>query len=312
MNHAYQGEVCGGLGSQIQPRASQYPLFLHAQHAAAENYQAILLVADDTNVFIVRLSLSSAIKCEGFIRRRTLKARVRMIDIPKISAALGHEVCSALPGLHAWTGCDTISALASQGKMKVLKIEWENQKCRDAFFSLGASWNLPQDVFNHIQEFTCQLYSKNTKICGVNVLRCNMVCARKRDVESGQPRQARTHDDSTHLVPVTKLLSGGAAVIQMIVIMKMINVRTCINKKKFPYIETTHLFRFHSAWRFALKRTRHSHRVQHMTLPISRPFHRTCTSCFGLRAKHNILEDIFPVSQTPDQVRPGFIFKFKL
>ncbi len=160
-------------------------LFLHAQHAAAENYQAIVLVADDTDVFIICLGLSSAIKSKVFIRRGT-KARVRMIDITKIAAALGHEVCSALPGLHAWTGCDTISALASQGKMKGLQIVRTNQIFRNAFVSLGASWNLTQDVFNQIQEFTCLLYSKNTKICGVNDLRYNMFCARKGDVESGQ------------------------------------------------------------------------------------------------------------------------------
>ena len=48
----------------------------------------------------------------------------------------------------------------------------ENQKCRYAFVSLRALWNLPQDVFHQIQESTCQLYSININICGVINLCC--------------------------------------------------------------------------------------------------------------------------------------------
>ena len=157
---------------------------MHAHHAARK-YQSLVFVADDTGVFIICLSLSSSIHSNIYVRRGT-KSRVRLVDITKLSEALGSEVCAALPGLHSWTGCDTVSALANQGKMKALNIVQQNPKYRGAFSSLGDAWTLAPDVFKHIQEFTCQLYCRNTKIVEVNDLRYQMFCAKKGDIESGQ------------------------------------------------------------------------------------------------------------------------------
>src|SRR5207244_2611945 len=134
---------------------------LHAKHAA-EHYPHILCIADDTDVFIICLALSRHINSKIFIRRGT-KARVRLVDVDKLAAAVGEEMCSALLGLHPWTGCDTVSTLAGQGKVKALKILMKSPKFTNVFASLGTSWNLSDDSFNTIQEFTCQLYCSNTK-----------------------------------------------------------------------------------------------------------------------------------------------------
>ena len=45
---------------------------------------------------------------------------------------------------------------------------------------------LAPETFSLIQKFTCQLYSKNTKITKVNDLRYRVFCAKNGDVESGQ------------------------------------------------------------------------------------------------------------------------------
>lgn len=70
----------------------------------------------------------------------------------------------------------TLCALASQGKIKALKLVQANDLYLEAFTDLGSSWNVPTDVFNSIQAFTCQLYAKNTKIVGVNSLRYHVLC----------------------------------------------------------------------------------------------------------------------------------------
>ena len=62
-----------------------------------------------------------------FIRRGS-KSSVRLVDITKLAAALGRDVCPMLLGLHPWTGCDTISAFARQVKLKALKIVLREQK----------------------------------------------------------------------------------------------------------------------------------------------------------------------------------------
>lgn len=159
-------------------------LFLYAQHAA-QKYHSIIIVADDTDVFVICLSLSSSINSNIYLRRGT-RSRVRMVNITQLSSALGREVCSALPGLHSWTGCDTVSGLANQGKIKALKMVQQHQIYRDAFTTLGTLVDLAPETFKMIQKFTCQLYSKNTKINKVNDLRYQMFCAKKGDIESGQ------------------------------------------------------------------------------------------------------------------------------
>ena len=139
---------------------------MHAHHAARK-YKSLVFVADETDVLIICLSLSSSIHSNIYVRHGT-KSCLRLVDITKLSEALWSEVCAALPGLHSWIGCDTVSALANQGKMKALKIVQHNPKYRGAFSSLGDAWTLAPDVFKHIQEFTCQLYCRNTKIVEVN------------------------------------------------------------------------------------------------------------------------------------------------
>ena len=152
-------------------------LFLHAQ-----THRSLVFLADDTDVFVICLGLSSYINCNMNLRRGT-KTRVRMVDIARVSTVLGSEMCSLLPGLHAWTGCDTVSALANQ-KNKSLENCAATSIYRQA--SLGSSWSLAPETFSLIQKFTCQLYSKNTKITKVNDLRYQVFCAKNGDVESGQ------------------------------------------------------------------------------------------------------------------------------
>ena len=95
-------------------------------------------------------------------------------------------MCSALPGLHAWTGCDTISVLVNQGKIISLKIVWENQKCRDVFVSLSIVEPATRRFQPNTRVHMSALLKKHTKMCGGNDLCYNMFCERKGDVESGQ------------------------------------------------------------------------------------------------------------------------------
>ena len=71
--------------------------------------------------------------------RRGIKSRAWMVDIRQMSSASGNEMCLALPGLYSFTGCDTVSTLTNQGKVKALKILQQHQTYQQAFIPLGAS-----------------------------------------------------------------------------------------------------------------------------------------------------------------------------
>ena len=95
-------------------------------------------------------------------------------------------MCCALPGLHSFTGCDTVSAFGGKGKISAFKLMQKNTKYQDAFTQLGKQGSMPRDLFNVLQEFTCKLYAARCRNGTVNELRYQLFRAKKGEVESGQ------------------------------------------------------------------------------------------------------------------------------
>ena len=78
-------------GLQSNQEEADTRMFLHAAHAAAEGYSAVVIIADDTNVLVLNLAFSADISCPLFQKCGT-KNRVRYIDITKLHQALGDGV----------------------------------------------------------------------------------------------------------------------------------------------------------------------------------------------------------------------------
>ena len=104
------------------------------------------------------------------------KARTRFLDITKLSNALERSVCNALIGIHAFTGCDTISAFVGRGKMTALKQIKSDKAYQQAFTELGRSWEVSEELSEKLQEITCRLYLPSTRTTQVNKLRCQIFC----------------------------------------------------------------------------------------------------------------------------------------
>ena len=68
-----------------------------------------------------------------------------MLTSVKVAASVGMGVCRGLIGMHAFTGCDTVSAFAGRGKAKVLKLLVSNVENQDIFLKLGQEWDLSQE-----------------------------------------------------------------------------------------------------------------------------------------------------------------------
>ena len=89
-------------------------LLLHALHAAECGYKSVVITAEDTDILILCLGVSNIIPCPLYQKCGT-KNRTRFLDISKLKHALGDSICNALIGMHAFTGCDTVSAFAGRG-----------------------------------------------------------------------------------------------------------------------------------------------------------------------------------------------------
>ena len=128
-------------------------------------------------MFVILLCLQPEIG-PRLLLRRGKKNKIRLIDLARLSCILGRDVCSALIGVHAWTGCDSVSAFTGQGKVNALNLIRTNDVFRDTFSLLGKDWSVPDTVFATIEEFTCRMYSRSAKSTTVNSLRYEMFCSK--------------------------------------------------------------------------------------------------------------------------------------
>ena len=53
-----------------------------------------------------------------------------------------------------------MSAVVSKGQRNALKIFEEDGDVKQAFLELSESWELSEEFFQHLERFTCRLYSK--------------------------------------------------------------------------------------------------------------------------------------------------------
>ncbi|KAK3741562.1 hypothetical protein QZH41_002944 [Actinostola sp. cb2023] len=158
-------------------------LLLHAVHAAQAGYETVIVNSEDTDVFILLLAFSSSINSH-LLQKCCSNTRIRLVDIKKVARAIGDSTCKALIGLHAFTGCDSVSAFAGKGKAKALKILRGDMNTKETFDQLGETWNLSSDLFAKLEKFTCELYSSRTT--QVKDARYNLFCSKNGEIESFQ------------------------------------------------------------------------------------------------------------------------------
>ena len=98
------------------------------------------------------------------------RTRTKLVDIRNVVDTVGIDVCRALIGLHAYTGCDTVSAFAGKGKTSALKLLTSNRDIQDTFLELGQEWDLSPELMDKLEAFTCVLYAPKTSTqCRINL-----------------------------------------------------------------------------------------------------------------------------------------------
>ena len=94
-------------------------LLLHASLAAQEGHRAVIVVTED--VFVLLLLFCRAMNTT-ILQKCGSSTRTKLIDIKKTTTVLGEGTRRGLIGVHAFTGCDSVSAFAGKGKAKAIKI----------------------------------------------------------------------------------------------------------------------------------------------------------------------------------------------
>ena len=101
------------------------------------------------------------------------KHRARYINIGKISAnAIGEDTCKALPWLHVFMGCDSVSVFARIGKVQTLKLMRKNKDFQSTLQRiLGEDWLVSPEFYKGFESFVRAPYHPNKGKQDVNECR---------------------------------------------------------------------------------------------------------------------------------------------
>ena len=95
-------------------------MFLHALHASQDGHQQVTIRSSDTDVEMLACYHQENIASRIVLVNGT-QSRSRVVSVPEFCHDLGIDICRSLLGLHALTGCDTVSAFSGKGKKKGLR-----------------------------------------------------------------------------------------------------------------------------------------------------------------------------------------------
>eukprot|EP00117_Sycon_ciliatum_P011469 scpid92552/ scgid12936/ len=128
-------------------------------------YLSVTIKSPDTDVAVLACCLSHSFpSATSLIFLSGSRRNSRLVDIKGIGDELGQLTCSALLGMHSFTGCDTVSAFHGRGKSTAYQlIRSDGEKgtlARAAMSALGNSFNLSPSTFSAVERYTCILYDR--------------------------------------------------------------------------------------------------------------------------------------------------------
>ena len=155
-------------------------MILHCKHMAESGINKIIIKSVDTDVEVLACHFAQEIPSTLYMQLGT-KQRTKLINISEISNNLGPNICSALPGLHAFTGCDTTSCFIGKGKQVPFNLIIGNPEHCRAMCLLGQSCTISlSDVdMQPFECFVCDIY-KYPRCSDINRARYELFCSRNR------------------------------------------------------------------------------------------------------------------------------------
>ena len=116
-------------------------------------------------------------------------------QIPDDTGYSIEDLLNALPGLHSFTGCDSVSSMAGKGKATALKLMMTSSKFVTTFVHLGQFEDLQEADLESIEKFTWSpvwLITRKHQQCEIQDL---LFEARKNFV--GKSTSLQTHFEET-------------------------------------------------------------------------------------------------------------------
>ena len=128
----------------MQSRRSIHTTFLHAKDAS-QFKDAVAITCKDTDIFSIAISKADIIYMKIGTQNRT-----QLVDITEISTNLRSDLSRSIPGIHVFTGCNSVSAFAGKGKVAALKILRKHPSFQKTFSMFGEKIEVNTGVIKEI------------------------------------------------------------------------------------------------------------------------------------------------------------------
>ena len=148
----------GSGGAAIHTRRTRHS-FAFAMHAARTGSKAVIVTSEDTDVVLLCLAFQNDIPCPIYQNCGTQNS-ARFVEISKLAWSLVDSICDSLIWLHAFTGCDTLSAFDSRRKLSALK-----RMKSETFSQVGQSWDVQSKLDSHGMYSYPRRYNNSHDVC---------------------------------------------------------------------------------------------------------------------------------------------------
>ena len=138
-------------------------LLLCAKDATISGASKVDIHSPNTDVFILAIRRYPQL-CENSFFVTGKGSDKKAITLQTVYDTLGQQKCSALPGLHAFSGADITGSFAGKGKVTCWNaFEKASEDILKALKRLGCSQRVPDENFLLLEKFVCQLYCSNAR-----------------------------------------------------------------------------------------------------------------------------------------------------
>ena len=165
-------------------------IFVHLKHASSR-YSRFLTKTVDSDVVVIAISIFLKVPLRELWIEFGAGKSLKFIPIHEVAASLGPEKSYALPFFHAFSGCDTTSAMSGKGKIQFFDTWCAMDEEITSVFIRLSSVTSPDDIMENeieaMETFVVHLYSKTCNTTDVNEARKILFCRDNRSIENIPP-----------------------------------------------------------------------------------------------------------------------------
>ena len=172
---------------------------LYILYAKNKGYKTVQVRTPDSDIFFIILHYMDKFDGVKVLFDTGFGNHRKLINMTELASTYPQEYRTALLGLHAYCGCDTISAFKGKGHVGPITSMEKQPRYIITFAQLGGAWEVPDDLAAELEVFTCAMYGNN-RLSSVDELRLREKCEDK-------PTDALRNIDMATLPPCRRCLT---------------------------------------------------------------------------------------------------------